>query len=171
MRAIVLLLIIVLVKPALAGEDWTKKITPEIALKAIQLYRHDPTTEDAMSALSIAANFADQSDQVSVLLQDEYFPFKLGSIASELESRFVGAFIAGNIEHQLLNQINQNSPLEGVSLVLHTYKKLHEKGISPKMEDFEKWLLWQEKGDLEKNLKNITNHSRVSPMVSSELNR
>ncbi|MGZ7124242.1 MAG: hypothetical protein ACXVIT_12115 [Halobacteriota archaeon] len=113
----------------------------------------------------------EQSDQVTVLLQDEYFPFTLGSIASELESRFVGAFVAGNIEHQLLNQINQNSPLEGVSLVLHTYKKLHEKGLSPKMEKFEEWLLWQEKGNLEKSLKNITNHSRGSPTAPAEVNR
>jgi hypothetical protein len=171
MRAIVLLLIVVLVKPALAGEDWTKKITPEITLKAIQLYRHDPTTEDAMSALSIVTNFAEQSDQVTVLLQEKYFPFKLGSIASESESRFIGAFVAGNIERQLLNKINQNSPLEGIFLVLHTYKKLHEKGLFPKMENFEKWLLWQEKGDLEKNLKNITNHSSGSPTAPAELNR
>lgn len=153
MRAILLLLILALVKPAFAEEDWTKRITPEITLKAIQLYKNDPTTDDALGALSIATNFAEQSEQVFVTIDAKFLPFKLGNIDKDVEARMIGAFVAGNIEYQLMHKIRQDSPLEGILLELYTYKKLKEKGLFPENDNFEKWLQWEKEGELRQRLK------------------
>ena len=137
MRLLWLLLILLFLQPSHAKEDWTAQITPDIALRAIQIYGANPTTEDALGALSIALNFAEKSEDVTIQIQKEVFPFELGSISQDAESRFVGAFVAGNLEYQLRTKTNENSPLAGIYLVLHTYQRLVHEGHLKRVESFE----------------------------------
>ena len=153
MKIILGIVTILLSFTALAEEDWTKRITPEITLKALALYRADPTNEDALGALSITTNFADKSPNLLVEIKEEYFPFKLGELDQNIQARFIGAFVAGNIEYQLIHNINENRPIEGIKLVLYTYTRLREKNIIPKHKEFEKWINMDRNGELAKKIK------------------
>ena len=154
MKVIISFLICMFILPAYATEDGlSKKITPEIALKAIKSYRKNPVAKNAAGALSIALDFVDQSPSVTVDIKQDYFPWKLGHIDPQIESKFIGAFVAGNVEYQLINRLNKNTPLEGIKLVLYTYEKLRKANTFPADKEFEKWLIWKKKGKLSENLK------------------
>jgi hypothetical protein len=127
------------------SQECTNDLSPEGTLTAIQLYRDDPVGDYADCALSVVGNFAEQSPTVLVELRPVYFPWELGGIDSEAEVKFLGAFVAGNVEYQLTNKVKENRPIEGVRLQLLTYERMREVGAIETLQEFERWL------DLERN--------------------
>ncbi|VAW66011.1 hypothetical protein MNBD_GAMMA09-255 [hydrothermal vent metagenome] len=153
MKVILSFLIFAFILPVFAGEAKPVKISPETTLSAIKSYKAAPLAVAAAGSLATVLDFADQSKDISVDIRQEYFPWSLGKIEPKFESKFIGAFVAGNVEYQLINKVNKNTPVEGVKLILYTYEKLREKNMFPKDEKFEKWLAWKEKGVLSNKLK------------------
>ncbi len=153
MKLILGFLISILFFPVVSGEVQAAEISTATALNAIKLFRQDPVAVEAAGALSTVLDFADQSSAVSIDIKPEYFPWSLGSLAPQFESKFIGAFVAGNVEYQLINGVNKNTPVEGVKLILYTYEKLRKKNAYPENEKFEKWVLWKNNGELSKKLK------------------
>ena len=131
------------------SQECTNKLSPEATLKAIQLYRDDPVGDYADCALSVAGNFAEQSPAVLVELRAVYFPWKLGGIDSDAEVKFLGAFVAGNVEYQLTNDVKENRPIEGVRLQLLTYERMKEVGAMQTLQGFEEWLELERNGQLD----------------------
>ena len=123
-------------------------ISPEGTLRAIQLFRENPVGDYADCALSVAGNFAEQSPSVLVELRPIYFPWELGEIDADAEVKFLGAFVAGNIEYQLTNNVKENRPIEGVRLELLTYEMMREIGAIETLEGFEDWLELERNGQL-----------------------
>jgi hypothetical protein len=76
---------------------------------------------------------------VLVEIDKKYFPYESGTISSDAQIKFLGAFIAGNVEYQLLYGVKENRPLEGVSFMVQTYVKLRRKNAVVRIEGFEKW--------------------------------
>lgn len=131
------------------SQECTDDISPEATLKAIQLFRDDPVGDFSDCALSIAGNFAEQSPAVLVELRPVYFPWKLGEIDSDAEVKLLGAFVAGNVEYQLTNNVKENRPIEGVWLELLTYERMKEIGAIETLEGFEDWLELERNGQLD----------------------
>lgn len=94
------------------SQECTNDLSPEAALKAIQLYRDDPVGDYADCALSVVGNFAEQSPTVLVELRPICFPWKLGGIASDAEVKFLGAFVAGNV-HDAIRKCEKRPPFGG----------------------------------------------------------
>ncbi|MCH9025551.1 MAG: hypothetical protein IIA05_00345 [Proteobacteria bacterium] len=128
--------------------DWADDISPQTALKAIQLFRDDPVSEDALAAVAIVLNFAERSDDVLVLIDAKYLPFELGAIESDANSKFLGAYVAGNVEYQLLNSVRENRPMEGIRFMLQTYEKFRQADAIEVQSGFEEWLELERKGQL-----------------------
>ena len=131
------------------SHECADELSPEATLKAIQLYRDDPVGDFADCALSVAGNFAEQSPAVLVELRPSYFPWELGKIDSDAEVKFLGAFVAGNVEYQLTNSVKENRPVEGVRLQLLTYERMKEAGAIETLPGFEKWLELERNGQLD----------------------
>ena len=131
---------------ATVGEQ---SLTPEVALKAIALFKQDPLGEQANGALAVVLKFAQSSSQVLVVIDEKIFPFEIGSIDSAAESTFLGAFLAGNVEHQLITGTKENRPYEGILLMLKTYEIMRYRGVIDRVEGFEHWINLRNKGDLE----------------------
>jgi hypothetical protein len=131
------------------SQECTDELSPEATLRAVQLYRDDPVGDHADCALSIAGNFAEQSPAVLVELRPAYFPWELGKIDSDAEVKFLGAFVAGNVEYQLTNEVKENRPLEGVRLQLLTYSRMKETGAIDTLPGFEAWLELERNGQLD----------------------
>ncbi len=130
------------------NEDLKKTITPEVVLKAVNLFKSDPMGKDADGALSVITNFAENSDQVTIEISEKYFPWKFGSLGKEFDAKFLGAFIAGNLECQLEKKIKKSCPIEGIHLVLETYQALRNAKKIKAHQKIEKWIELDKKGEL-----------------------
>ena len=85
------------------------------------------------------ATFAEQSPDVLVKIDEKYFPYQPDEVSSDAQIRFLGAFVAGNVEYQLLYEIKQNRPVEGAKLMLETYISLRRSNAVARIEGFEQW--------------------------------
>ena len=130
------------------SQECTDDISPESTLRAIQTYRTDPMGDYAACSLSVAGKFAEQSPAVLVELRPAYFPWELGQIDSDAEVKFLGAFVAGNVEYQLINNVKENRPIEGIRLQLLTYERMKEVGAVETLPGFEEWLELELDGQL-----------------------
>lgn len=132
---------------AIASTD-ALQITPEIVLKAISVFRSNPIDDDADSILSIVVRFAQTSSKVLVEIDETMVPYKPGSIDQDASAKFVGAFIAGNIEYQLNNDVKENRPCEGIELMIITYEVMRNANLVNRIEGFEDWITLRDKGEL-----------------------
>lgn len=133
-------------------ENWTNEITPEITLEAIKIFRENPMGTDARGALSLVVNYAQNSDDVTITLLPKYLPWQAGSLGPNLEGIFLGAFVAGNVEHQLITNRKENRPLEGIQLMLDSYQMLKDRKKIDPIETFETWLEYTRAGTLKDEL-------------------
>jgi hypothetical protein len=148
MRNILIILLLFSSFAVAQSDDWKKTIASETALKAVQLFKSDPLGPDADGALAVIANYAENSDAVTVKISPKYLPWEPGSLDEEISTKLLGAYISGNLEYQLKNQINLNSPIEGTRLVLYTYQVLRSSGKITENEKFEEWITLDKNGQL-----------------------
>lgn len=120
-----------------AGND--TDISADSFFVALKIFRNNPDGKNANAALSNMTAFANQSSEVLVEIDKKYFPYESDTISSDAQIKFVGAFIAGNVEYQLLYEIKENRPLEGVKLMVETYVKLRRKNAVVRIQGFEEW--------------------------------
>ena len=119
--------------------DSEMEVSADEFFAALKIFRNDPGGIKAKSALSTMTTFAEQSPDVLVVIDKKYFPYDSGTISSDAQIRFLGAYIAGNVEYQLLYEVKGNRPVEGAKLMLETYVKLRKKNAVVRIEGFEKW--------------------------------
>jgi len=133
---------------AFADDNLKKSIEPHIALKAVQMFRADPGAENAKSLLAVIVNFAEHSEDVIVTIDDNYFPGEFSSLKSKNMQILLGAYVAGNIEKQLLTGVKLDSPAEGIELMLFSYLVLQHSGAMEKHATFEEWVHLNSIGEL-----------------------
>ena len=126
----------------------TPPIEPKIALKAISAFRADPTGEYALGYLSVVLNFAEQNENVLVVIDTSIFPEDFEDLQGKQKGTLLGAYIAGNVEKQLQFGVRLDSPLEGVQLMLTSYREMQIAGHLEKLPSFEKWILLNEQKQL-----------------------
>lgn len=149
MRSLLAVLILLLIYPAFAqADDYKRTITAETALKAVQLFKSAPLGPDAEGALAVVLNFAEHSDLVTVQVSRKYLPWQFEAVEQKINAKLLGAYISGNLEHQLNNNINKNSPLEGIRLVLHVYQLLLADGQMAENTNLETWIALDKEGKL-----------------------
>lgn len=149
MRNLLATLILLFIYSTFAqADDYKRTINPETALKAVQLFKSDPLGPDAEGALAVALNFAEYSDLVTVQVSRKYLPWQFEAVEQKINAKLLGAYISGNLEHQLNNNINKNSPLEGIRLVLHVYQLLRADGQMAENTNLETWIALDKEGKL-----------------------
>lgn len=149
MRNLLATLVLLFIYPTFAqADDHKRTINPETALNAVQLFKSDPLGPDAEGALAVALNFAEHSDLVTVQVSRKYLPWQFEAVEQKINAKLLGAYISGNLEHQMNNNINKNSPLEGIRLVLHIYQVLRADGQMAENANLETWIALDREGKL-----------------------
>jgi len=138
------------------NNEWKKRITPEIALKAIELFQKNPLDKNADGALSIIINFADISDDVIITLDPMLLPWTKSNIKYSHSHTLFGAFVAGNLKKQILQRERKDHPYDGVVQIIATYKQLRNKNAVKKIKEIEKWIEIQNSGKLKSYIKILT---------------
>lgn len=64
------------------------------------------------------------------------------------ESKLVGAYIAGNTESQLTQDVKENRPCEGIVLMILAYEDMKNSDRVVKIEGMDYWIGLRDKGEL-----------------------
>jgi hypothetical protein len=147
--AILLLASAVLTVSAAAPEDLV--ISKEVALKAIGLFRDDPLSEDGRAAAAIIVTFVDKSHDVVVGLSKKVFPvFDAPGVSKKETNALMAAFIAGNLDSQLLRGVKKDDPYAGDLQLIQTYRQLQKKNPRLKVPDIENMAEMERRGELKR---------------------
>jgi hypothetical protein len=128
-------------------------ITKEVALKAIGLFRDDPLSEDGRGAAAIIVTFVDKSHDVVVGLSKKVFPvFDAPGVSKKETNALLAAFIAGNLDSQLLRGVKKDDPYAGDLQMIQTYRQLQQKNPKLKIPAVEKMAEMEQRGELKRYL-------------------
>lgn len=128
-------------------------ITKEVALKAIGLFRDDPLSEDGRGAAAIIVTFVDKSHDVVVGLSKIVFPvFDAPGVSKKETNALLAAFIAGNLDSQLLRGVKKDDPYAGDLQMIQTYRQLQQKNPKLKIPAVEKMAEMEQRGELKRYL-------------------
>lgn len=127
------------------------KITKDIALKAVVLFRQDPLSEDGRGAAAILVRFAEKSPDVMLKMDLKSLPFMHGNAVPEKErATLLAAFIAGNVDSQLLRGRKGNDPYAGDLQVIETYRQMQGKNAKLHIAEVEKLIELAKRGELKR---------------------
>jgi hypothetical protein len=125
------------------------KITRDIALKAVVLFRQDPLSEEGRGAAAILVRFADKSPDVLLNLNPKSVPFMKGNAVPEKQRlTLLAAFIAGNVDSQLLRNRKGDDPYAGDLQVIETYRQMQKKNTKLHIPSVEELVDLEKRGEL-----------------------
>lgn len=109
-------------------------------LSVISKLRKNPISSNSKSNYSKVIKYATNADNITVTISPQTCPW-IGKVDNELWSSYLlAAYIAGSIEWQVLNGINDDNKKPGQDFVLEVYKVMKEADssfISKEIEEFE----------------------------------
>jgi hypothetical protein len=124
-----------------------------VALKAIGLFRDDPLSEDGRGAAAIIVSFSDKSHDVVVRLSKKVFPvFDAPGVSKKETNALLAAFIAGNLDSQLLRGVKKDDAYAGELQLIQTYRQLQKKNSKLKIPAIERMAEMEQRGELKRYL-------------------
>lgn len=151
-RYLAILLLLALSAFSVLALDEDKPITKEIALKAIALFRADPSSDDGRAAGAIIFRFVEASPDVNVKISKAILPWLGSNRGSKQESMLLVAYVAGSTQSQLLSGKKEDDKLAGLLLVNETYLKLQQEEPNLHIEAIEKLIELQKQGKFKESL-------------------
>lgn len=125
-------------------------ISKEAALKAASLFRNsDPYSEDARGCAGILVRFTDQSPEVLIGIGHKALPFLSNKNLTVQENAIlIGAFLAGNVDSQLLRRKKKDDPYAGDLQVIETYTQMRNKKPRLSVPEIENLIALEKAGKL-----------------------
>ncbi len=104
----------------------SKPISIELAKKAISAIEQDPLGDISEAAIAVLLQFAEESEDVVVTIDDSIMPLLQASQEHEYGKVLFAAFIAGNIKVQLDSGVCEDQREAGIAQAIATYNYLKE---------------------------------------------
>jgi hypothetical protein len=129
-------------------------IAKEVALKAIAVFRKDPTSDLARTARALVVKFSRDSPDILIVFNPKNYPISELTAASEDEqSTLLTAFIVGNVDSQLsCGSKAKDDPYAGDLQMIRTYRQLQQKNRKLKLPAIEKMAEMEQPGELKRYL-------------------
>jgi hypothetical protein len=129
------------------------KLSKELALKAIVLFRNDPQSDFGRAAAAYIFDFVEKSPDVNVVVSSKTVPF-LGdkSLPQDVFSTLLAAYAVGNADPQLLRARKKNDSYAGVRQVIDTYRQLQKRSPKLKVPQVEKFIELEKSGKLKEHV-------------------
>ena len=140
--------------PNLFAAGTEPAITNAMALRAASLFRNaDPFSEEARGCAAILVRFTEKSPDVLVGVSGKTIPFLHSKDLSEQElAILLGAFVAGNIDSQLLRGVKTDDPYAGELQVIETYGQMRKKRPRFSVPEIDKLIALEKAGKLKAQL-------------------
>ena len=142
---------LVMVAFAVSASGAETKISRETALDAIMTFRADPFSGWNRGAAGIIFKFVEKSPDVVVNITRKALPF-LGdkSVNHSDECLLLAAFVAGNVDSQLLKKRKKDDSYAGDLQVIATYRQMQQKNPKLRIASVEKLIDLEKRGELKR---------------------
>lgn len=151
MRWLAIPLVTLIALPHLIAAEADPVITKEIALKALALFRENPTSSVGRAAASVVVKFSRDSPDVLIVFNPKNYPISEITAASSEEEQMtlIAAFIVGNVDSQLSrgSKAKEDSYAGDLQLI-RTYRQLQKKNRKLKIPAIEKMAEMEQRGEL-----------------------
>ena len=116
-------------------QEFNKKI-----LKSIEKFKINPIGDKSIPIIKEIIEFTKNSDTVSVKIYPNLFPVNTNASETSYDFKLFGAFIIGNIEYQLKNNLKINRGKEGAEMLYFVYKKIRKVDSKFKIPNIYNWV-------------------------------
>ncbi len=120
-------------------------------LNAVKALEDDPLS-GGMVALPAIVAFTRDSEDVTVTLSPEVLPWLKSPEKPRHSELLLGAFMGGNVRSQLMRNVREDSPIEGLRCVFAVYRKIQLSEPSFKSPGIERLMKLDAEGSLEKEI-------------------
>jgi hypothetical protein len=128
-------------------------VTKELALKAIAAFRADPTSDLGHAARSVIVSFSHDSPDVIITFTQKNYPIsQIKPVSEEERLTLLAAFVAGNLDSQLLRGSRKDDAYAGDLQLIQTYRQLQKRNPKLRVEAIEKLAELESKGRLKSYL-------------------
>lgn len=129
-------------------------ITKELVIKAIAVFRQDPTSDLAKTARSVVVNFSHDSPNILIVFNPKNFPLSDLPTTEEPQLTLLAAFIVGNVDTQLASGSKaRDDAYAGDLQMIRTYRQLQQKNRKLKIPAIEKLAELESRGQLKTYLR------------------
>ena len=133
-------------------EAGDKLPTKEQVIKAIAVFRQDPTSDLAKAARSVVVNFS--SPDILIVISPKNFPLSDLPTTEEPQLTLLAAFIVGNVDSQLTSGSKaRDDAYAGDLQMIRTYRQLQQKNRKLKIPAIEKLAELESRGQLKTYLR------------------
>jgi hypothetical protein len=124
-------------------------VTKELALKAITVFREDPTSDLGQAARSVIVSFSHDSPDVIIKFTPKNYPIsQIKPVSEEERLTLLAAFIAGNTDSQLLRGSKKDDAYAGDLQLIQTYRQLQKRNPKLRIQAIEKLAELESQGRL-----------------------
>jgi len=130
------------------------EITKEMAIKAATLFRNaDPFSSDALGYAAILIRFTEKSPEVMIKVSHKPLPFLSSKKLSDKERAIlIAAFVAGEMDSQLLHRKVKDDPYAGDLQLIETYRLMQQKKPRFVIPEIEQLIELEKAGELKRYL-------------------
>jgi hypothetical protein len=119
-------------------------------LEAIDIFAKSPVSEQGKAAAAIIAKFAEESDDVTILISQNVVTWLENDNPPKFSETLLTAYLAGNVKSQLERRTMANDSYAGIQQVLKTYAQLKEIDKTLYIPEVQKLVDLEAKKELEK---------------------
>ncbi len=128
-------------------------ISKEEAIKAIAIFRQDPTSNLARATRSVVLKFSQGSPDILIVFSQKNFPLSDLPTGEEPRLTLLAAFIVGNVDSQLASGSKaRDDAYAGDLQMIRTYRQLQRKNRKLKIPALEKMAEMEQRGELKRYL-------------------
>lgn len=128
-------------------------VTKDLALRAITAFREDPTSKLGHAARAVIVNFSYDSPDVIIKFTPKNYPISEIKPATKEEGlTLLAAFVAGNLDSQLLRGRTKDDAYAGDLQLIQTYRQLQSKNRKLRIPAIEKMAEMEARGELKRYL-------------------
>jgi hypothetical protein len=127
-------------------------ITKEMAFKAIEAFRQDPTSSLGRSAGSVVVKFSHDSPDVTITFNPKNYPISEIKGTEEERMTLLAAFVVGNTDSQLRHGSEKDGGYAGDLQLIRTYRQLQKRNAKLRIPAIEKMAELEVRGELKRYL-------------------
>ena len=130
------------------------EVSKEDARRAIAIFRRDPLNSQGEMTRPIILKFAEDNPDVEIALDEKHLAwFSNKSLADDIRSMLLVAFVAGDVQSQLDSGKTKDDPVAASEQVIATYRQLQKANPKLKVREIEDLIDLQKRGKLAESFK------------------
>lgn len=100
------------------------ELTQVQALQAIAIFGGDPLGEHAEAMASRIVRFANESDDVEIIISENLYPWLVAKNKVEHNALLLSAIVAGNVRSQLETRVHRDDSYSAMLFLFRVYQEL-----------------------------------------------